>query len=108
VFVTFQSHLFCNCNDVGILAGIWPCGIVVMVSELFISESLSQVYGTPHDFCARNEQAASKLGNIGTVDRGIFHAKIFCLVYFIFTSDLTTFTVYISTCIYSQIINWYS
>ena len=38
--------------NIGIVAGIWPCGIAVMVSELFISESLPQVFGTLHDFCA--------------------------------------------------------
>ena len=53
-------------NIVGVLAGIWPCGIVVMVSELFISESLPQVDGTLHDFCARNKQVASKLGTLVT------------------------------------------
>ena len=45
----------------GILAAMWPCGIIVIVSELFI-ESKSQVYGILHDFLHRNDQAMSNLG----------------------------------------------
>ena len=29
----------------GILAGIWPCGIIIIAAELFLSESKLQVYG---------------------------------------------------------------
>lgn len=36
--------------NTGILAGIWPCGIVTFLSELFLSESKSQVYGSLHNF----------------------------------------------------------
>ena len=34
----------------GILAGMWPCGIVTLISELFLAESKSQVYGHLHQF----------------------------------------------------------
>lgn len=34
----------------GILAGAWPCGIIMLVSELFRSESKSQVYASLHQF----------------------------------------------------------
>lgn len=37
-----DKHVQLNCCAAGILAGIWPCGII---SELYISESKSQVYG---------------------------------------------------------------
>lgn len=32
----------------GILAAMWPCGIIILICELFISESKSQVYGHLH------------------------------------------------------------
>ena len=36
---------------IGILAGLWPCGVVVFVAELFVSESKAQVYGILHNLC---------------------------------------------------------
>ena len=30
---------------IGVLAAAWPCSIIVLISELFRSESISQVYG---------------------------------------------------------------
>ena len=38
----------------GILAGIWPCGTITLLAELFISESKAQVYGAVHDFLRSN------------------------------------------------------
>lgn len=32
----------------GILAGMRPCGIIVLLSDLYIAESKSQVYGSLH------------------------------------------------------------
>lgn len=46
---------------VGIMAGMRPCGVIVLLSELFISESLPQVYGSLHQFYASNPTAASKI-----------------------------------------------
>ena len=40
----------------GILAGVWSCGIIVLISELFVSESISQAYAI-HEFLSRNKQA---------------------------------------------------
>lgn len=37
-------------TTLGILAGIWPCGIITLISELFISESKTQVYGCEQTF----------------------------------------------------------
>ena len=34
----------------GILAVVWPCGIITMIGELFGAESLSQVYAFLHTF----------------------------------------------------------
>ena len=43
--------------NTGILAG----GIIMLVSELFIAESLSQVYANVHEILWRNDQAMSNL-----------------------------------------------
>ena len=37
-----MSLLYLNITP-GLLAGIWPCGTITMIDELFTSESLSQV-----------------------------------------------------------------
>ena len=39
---------------VGLLAGIWPCGTITLIVELFTSESISQVYGCLHGFIHTN------------------------------------------------------
>ena len=46
---------------VGIMAGMHHCGVIVLLSELFISESLPQVYGSLHQFYASNPTAASNI-----------------------------------------------
>ena len=33
----------------GILAGMWPCGILVLLSELFTSESKCQIFASLHE-----------------------------------------------------------
>uniref|UniRef100_A0A1X7V592 Uncharacterized protein n=1 Tax=Amphimedon queenslandica TaxID=400682 RepID=A0A1X7V592_AMPQE len=38
-------------------AGLWPCGIITLISELMGSESKSQVYGNVHGFLCNNDQA---------------------------------------------------
>lgn len=47
---------------IGILAGVWPCGVVAFLSELFISESKSQVYGALHSFYQLVPTTASSIG----------------------------------------------
>ena len=45
-------------------AGAWPCGtiaLVLLVAELFGSESKSQVYGSLHTFVQENHEASSDL-----------------------------------------------
>ena len=39
-----------------------PCGIIVLLSELFRAESISQVYATLHEFLRKPEQVSEKLG----------------------------------------------
>ena len=53
--------------NVGILAAIWPCGIVVHVAELFRSESIGQVYGQLHQFMQDNRFLASDLSMLHSV-----------------------------------------
>ena len=36
--------------DAGILAGLWPGGVITLASELYLAESNSQVYGSIHSF----------------------------------------------------------
>ena len=38
----------------GIYAGVWPCGKITMIGELFGSESLSHVFGFLHTFLFEN------------------------------------------------------
>ena len=30
---------------------MWPCGVIVFVAELFVTESKAQVYGILHNLC---------------------------------------------------------
>ena len=45
----------------GVLAGMWPCGIITLVRELFIAESKSQVYGHLHQFLQDQPYTAHRL-----------------------------------------------
>ena len=42
----------------GLLAGIWPCGIITLIEELYKSESKAQVYGCLHGFIYNNAVTA--------------------------------------------------
>ena len=46
----------------GILAAAWPCGIIVLISEIFRSGSISQVYGNVHQFFSDQSAVLTKLG----------------------------------------------
>ena len=57
VFGEIISHQVCQEQQsikiipmLGILAASWPCGIMLFVSELFGSESISQVYLSLHQY----------------------------------------------------------
>ena len=49
-------------SSIGILAGIWPCGVICVLSELYQSESLAHIYGILHEFVHEN---STKLDNLG-------------------------------------------
>ena len=52
----------CDSNTAGILAGIRPCGVIVLLAELFTSESKSQVYAILHEFMRKHVCASDSLG----------------------------------------------
>ena len=43
------------------LAGVWPCGIITLLRELFVAESKSQVYGHLHQFLQDYSETANCL-----------------------------------------------
>ena len=71
-----------DCNNihggdiyVGFLAGIWPCGMITMLSELYIAESKTQVYAALHDYLSRNSSIFLELSE--------FIALVHCMIYYI-------------------------
>ena len=46
---------------IGVLAGIRPCGVIVLLAELFSSESKTQVYGHLHQFVQSNTEVANNI-----------------------------------------------
>jgi hypothetical protein len=57
-----KTDLWLNQLNVGILAGIRPCGIIVMLTELFTSESKTQVYGALHSYVTACPKHAKNIG----------------------------------------------
>ena len=49
-------------HQTGILAGIRPCGIIVLLAELFTAESKSQVYANLHQLLRKNPCISKNLG----------------------------------------------
>ena len=47
--------------SLGVLAGMWPCGIVVLLTELFSAESKTQVYAALHEFLHNHSNIATTL-----------------------------------------------
>ena len=62
-----------NYNNAGILAGMRPCGIIVLLSELFISESKSQVYGCLHNYYLKHPAAAKKISRKSSMISNVYH-----------------------------------
>ena len=46
---------------IGILAGVWPCGTITMLGELFGAESKGQVYGYLHSYLYENDAVTSTI-----------------------------------------------
>ena len=45
----------------GVLTGMWPCRIIVLVAELFWAESKFRVYAAIHEFLRRNPTVPSTI-----------------------------------------------
>ena len=60
------------------LAGLWPCGIVVMLLELFSAESKSQVFAALHELLNNNRDALSDLSK----DANVYCASAYIIIMF--------------------------
>lgn len=57
----YVRHTLFLLNVTGILAGMWPCGIVTLVDELYRAESKTQVYGSVHSLMHANPSHTSDI-----------------------------------------------
>ena len=63
--------------NAGILAGVWPCGTVTLIGELYGAESKSQelygaesksqVYGLTHGFLYNNQKSTEDLSTFNII-----------------------------------------
>ena len=60
-FVQYKVMYFNSTICPGILGGMWPCGIITLVREIFLAESKSQVYAHLHDFLQGAPETSSRL-----------------------------------------------
>ena len=57
-----HTYDFVYLSNQGILAGMRPCGIIVLLNELFTAESKSQVYGCLHNYYRLHPSTAQSIG----------------------------------------------
>lgn len=48
----------------GVLGGVWPCGIITLLDELYIAESKSQVYGSIHNLLWSNPSHTENISRL--------------------------------------------
>ena len=60
-YVILLNYVNSNCIMTGILAGMWPYGIVVFLQELFTAESKSQVYAALHELLSNCPSISNSL-----------------------------------------------
>ena len=53
----------------GVLAAMYPCGMILVLAELFRAESKSQVYGVIHEFLSNHANVAANISK--------FHSHMF-------------------------------
>lgn len=58
----YSKHFSLSIHTIGLLAGIWPCGVIIMIDGLFLSENLSQVYGCLHGLFHTNPLTTGSIG----------------------------------------------
>lgn len=88
----------------GVLAGIWPCGVVVLLREIYIAESKAQVYGHLHEFLKDHPDTAQSLSKSSPSDVQIYHlhvysvVQVYLLVTFMYVQRIYTCHLYVYTC----------
>ena len=65
--MSFPSYISIIAHVAGVLVGAWPCGIIIMISELFQAESNSQVHGSLHQYFSDDPLVLDKLGTYNYV-----------------------------------------
>jgi len=60
-----------------------PCGIIVLVGELYMAESKRQVYGFLHNFFSKHPNFSEKLGMLACIFSFSVHNLTRHLLYFI-------------------------
>ncbi len=63
----------------GILAGVWPCGTITVLSELFLSEGKGQVYGTIHGLLQEHQENTTQLSKSHITSEKLIMNAIFYL-----------------------------
>ncbi len=58
MYVMYLKH---NIENSGILAGMWPCGTITLITELFTSEGKGQVYGNIHGLLQNHPENTAQL-----------------------------------------------
>ncbi len=67
--------------------GMWPCGVITLLRELFLAESKAQVYGHLHQFLQSAPATASNLGMclyipaVGETTTSIFIVLLICTAF---------------------------
>lgn len=66
-------------SNQGILAGMRPCGIVLMLHELFTAESKTQVYGCLHNYYSLHPSTAKTIGlSLPQEQTKVIHMYVYC------------------------------
>lgn len=67
-------------SNQGILAGMRPCGIILMLHELFTAESKTQVYGCLHNYYSLHPSTAKTIGlSLPQEQTKLIHMYIHCM-----------------------------
>ena len=70
--VRYSSHVV---SVSGIVVAAWPCGQIVMLNELFGSESKSQVYASIYSFFYNNRSETEDISKYYSIQNNLFRTK---------------------------------